>query len=115
MTIPKTDAELNARCAEIMGWILVPSSGSNGDYYAKAELESKPIVFVENYSPVTKIKQALEFAIKMRVSVMFEPLAEGEGFGLEIYIPNSKVYSYGLTLSDCARKIVETVLEVEGG
>lgn len=121
-----TDAERNARCAEVMGWSKksFPSQSKPGVEgqpliaipYEDAYLDKKGafVIYAKDHSPITKIDQALELAIRMRVSVMFEPVAEGEGFGLEMYIPNSKIYSYGLTLPDCARKIVKTVLEVEG-
>jgi hypothetical protein len=111
----KINAELDAECAKRMGWekynsyYCIPSSEGNDDMggYEKR-------CRIKDYSPTTKIEQALEFALKLNCDVRIDN-APIRGIRLTTWMNIGTVsITYHQSLPDCARKIVETLLEVEG-
>lgn len=110
---PKTNAERNARCAAIMGWVEYPKWWKVVKYEWKDGRNIKDVTYVipiKDYSPSTKIEQALEVAFKSSLPVLLDPSPTG----ISVEIGEFICGSFG-SLPDCARKIVETVLEVEDG
>lgn len=136
MPTPKTDVEINARCAVLMGWEYrcagnIPEHfDPTAGYWNDEGTEGRDYVFIsrrEDYSPATKIEQALElldkwnendekdwgaFHIGLRYDAeMREWFVQSQQDDFGDYLKETKTTS----LKDLPRKIVETVLEVEGG
>ncbi|MCK4824616.1 hypothetical protein KA005_53180 [bacterium] len=103
--VPLIATEKNARCAELMGFVEVRGALARS-WYKDGEFK---FTFA-NYSPITKIEQAIEIGRKRGLHIEFLPDA-GRGF---ISMKIDGVMHCKNTQSDCARKIVETALGVEG-
>jgi hypothetical protein len=113
---PKTTAEINARCAEIEGYEWRDEYRNVGCIFAPGYYDEG--VLIENYSPTTKIEQALRFGkeavskgIVRRISVEIIP-----SYYLQIWDKKGELVYQAFPKDEetCARKIVETALEVEG-
>lgn len=113
---PKTDTAKNARCAELMGYTKTPvvEFSTNTRNWMTCERDEAGFlkeIPVKDYSPVTKIEQAMDFAFKQGVYLTFYPQTDGS---IQLSVDGGKSMRCE-SLSDCARKIVETILEVENG
>lgn len=112
-----TDAELIARSAEIMGyksnggdrllWIKEGHLATVGNTIKKAD-----------YSPVSKIEQAIDMGLEFGLVItIYRPKSKGKApYWLKLIYGGEIVSMGGCdSQSDCARAIVKTVCEVEGG
>ena len=127
-----TDAELTAFAIKVLGWTtyeqynqeLDESTNSNVEYETVYLLQSTSeyVMHKKDFSPATKIEQALMVAGVLRSTkdyfTSITPLGIDK-FTLAIWDRpvegGEELYGGTLQRSDCARKIMETLKEVENG
>ena len=121
MTPPKTDAERKAECDRfgvgVLGLIFTPkfhnerTGATTPAYYLTKEYQR---ILIKDFSPSTNIEQAL--MVLMEWNKQHNYLMRIDfNIGISGAITVGKHDLTGKTLPDCALKIMETLMEVEGG
>ncbi len=105
----KTTQELNAWCAKQTGLELM---GGVEPFYTRKD---KFVMWAKNYSPATKIEQAIEFAFKMGYDIAFK--RDGKGYDMREKADDRPMLTLmgRSAFPDCAHQIVSTLKEVENG